>query len=974
MPANLYIAFCEDNQSVANEISKKLSPSGFKFELLSSKTVGDNLEGLTYLIARTKGPGMLLLSDNFLKDERCMINMLSFLQNSAVAEKMQIVVIDGQYQNETVETAFDRVSNVIQYMNYWQEKYLEMRKQKRSLDSASETSLNDRLQRVKDISSEIGDFLRLVRNKDFWTQDQFVYNNYEVFFKKFGNKSLHDNFTKSAKTVAPTETKASSAPPAMPTPEAPTVSGKETTPEVLSINDRFAKKPSVAKEVPPPTPSKVVPPPEPKPEPVMEKTKMTEESQKVITVNEMFEKTESDSSSEKNKSLSLVEQAIQAANRIKKIHDEQAPKEEEEIEEVLAEVENFDVSDTLAIKPELENPDLEKDNLESQKALESVFKNDAVEEISEDEVIEELDIPMEDEALSPEMDTEEAFSNTMGEMENFYEEEDDDDIDVMEGLEIEDDDEEEIEEEFEEIYSDEEIEDIEEEIEIEDVVFPEDVPGVDLTEHINAAQSLLKKGAVTEGVQMFEGLLQQHPEDAALRFAYAIALWQEVHKPKLAIQQLERTIKIDSDFVPAYRALGELAEQNNDFLLAKGYFEKVIYLNPDESGIYYKLGLITAGFYAEKPKLAAKYFKKAIQQEPNKEDAYYRLGLLQSEFLEKDKKALDNFHKTLEINPVHPFANYDIALLYHKMGDQKNAAVYYKKAWTINPEIKTSENDKAFFYEEPVADLSSETATVQMHKPLYDNDKIILITGATSGIGRATAEIFASHGFRIIITGRRVERLKILKTFFEGKYNTSVKTLQFDVRNIDAVKSIINNLEEEWQNIDVLINNAGLAKGFAPVHEGDIDHWETMIDTNIKGLLYLTRAVSPSMVKRRSGQIINVCSTAGKEVYPNGNVYCATKYAVDALTKGMRLDLYKHNIRVGQVSPAHVEETEFARVRFEDEEKAKIYEDFQPLKSSDVADAIFYMVNTPAHVNVQDIVLMGRQQANSTNIDRSGRD
>ena len=171
------------------------------------------------------------------------------------------------------------------------------------------------------------------------------------------------------------------------------------------------------------------------------------------------------------------------------------------------------------------------------------------------------------------------------------------------------------------------------------------------------------------------------------------------------------------------------------------------------------------------------------------------------------------------------------------------------------------------------------------------------------------------------------------------------------------------------------MNNAGKAKGFDPIHEGHLEHWDEMIDTNIKGLLYLTRAVTPGMVARRQGHVINVASTAGKEVYPKGNVYCATKFAVDALTKSMRLDLHRHDIRVSQVAPAHVEETEFALVRFDgDQEKANIYEGFQPLTSRDVAETVFFIAQQPAHVNILDVVLQGTQQASSTVIDRSGRD
>lgn len=248
----------------------------------------------------------------------------------------------------------------------------------------------------------------------------------------------------------------------------------------------------------------------------------------------------------------------------------------------------------------------------------------------------------------------------------------------------------------------------------------------------------------------------------------------------------------------------------------------------------------------------------------------------------------------------------------------------------------------------------------------------ILITGATSGIGRATAKLLATKNHHLILTGRRQEKLEKLKRQLENEHEILVDILTFDVRNVEEVETALNFLPE--QKIDVLVNNAGLAKGFSEIHEGNLQHWEQMIDTNIKGLLYVSRIVSKWMVKNKSGQIINICSVAGKEPYPNGNVYCATKHAVDALTKTMRIDLHKYNIRVGQVSPGHVEETEFALVRFDgDEERSKIYEDFQPLKSSDVAEIIEFMISRPPHVNIQDVDVFGTQQATATIVDRSGK-
>lgn len=249
--------------------------------------------------------------------------------------------------------------------------------------------------------------------------------------------------------------------------------------------------------------------------------------------------------------------------------------------------------------------------------------------------------------------------------------------------------------------------------------------------------------------------------------------------------------------------------------------------------------------------------------------------------------------------------------------------------------------------------------------------KCVLITGATSGIGLATAREFAIHGYDLILTARREDRLKEVSDELSLNSTIEVQTLCFDIRDQKACATAMASITKP---IDVLVNNAGLARGLDFIHEGDLTHWEEMIDTNLKGLLYMTRLISPGMVERKSGHIINLCSTAGKEVYPKGNVYCATKFAVEALTKAIRADLYTHGIRVSQVSPGHVEETEFARVRFDwDVEKANIYKDFNPLTSKDVAEAIYFIASRPPHVNVQDILMMGTQQAGSMMVDRSGR-
>lgn len=245
--------------------------------------------------------------------------------------------------------------------------------------------------------------------------------------------------------------------------------------------------------------------------------------------------------------------------------------------------------------------------------------------------------------------------------------------------------------------------------------------------------------------------------------------------------------------------------------------------------------------------------------------------------------------------------------------------------------------------------------------------KVALVTGATSGIGEATACMFASNGYDIIITGRRSERLKALKTKLE-KDSTRVLDLCFDVKIEMQVKDIFENLPQEWREIDVLVNNAGLAAGLESIDRGDSDDWNRMIDTNVKGLLYVTTQVVKLMKENNTGgHIINIGSIAGKEVYPNGNVYCATKHAVDALTKGMRMDLLKYNIKVTQICPGAVE-TEFSLVRFHDDaERAKaVYQGYESLVAIDIADCIWFAVSRPKHVNINDMVVMPSAQASST--------
>ncbi len=243
-------------------------------------------------------------------------------------------------------------------------------------------------------------------------------------------------------------------------------------------------------------------------------------------------------------------------------------------------------------------------------------------------------------------------------------------------------------------------------------------------------------------------------------------------------------------------------------------------------------------------------------------------------------------------------------------------------------------------------------------------NKTALITGATSGIGEATAYEFAKHGINLVLCGRRLKRLNTIKKALERL--TNVHILNFDVRNKDETLKAIESLPKDFKNIDILINNAGNAHGLDPIHSGNTDDWDAMMDINVKGLLYVSKAIIPQMTERQSGHIINIGSSAGKEVYPKGNVYCASKHAVLAITEGMRIDLNPFGVKVGSINPGLVE-TEFSQVRFKGDAIAdNVYKGFKALQAKDIAEIIYFAISRPSHVNIADLLVFPTAQASST--------
>ncbi len=500
---------------------------------------------------------------------------------------------------------------------------------------------------------------------------------------------------------------------------------------------------------------------------------------------------------------------------------------------------------------------------------------------------------------------------------------------------------------------------------------------------IKDALAWIARGNRELGLEVFRVALEQYPNHEQLRQEYEKAQTTELGTE-------EENSENDAN---AYEAAGDSAFNDGDFLMAKYCWDRAAENNPNLNGIWRKLGLMTSEQLSGYTETSIAYLKKSLAQIPDDQEIIARLTTLGEVVIMPEQPQEVVAIPALEPEVVVVPEQAAVAILEQNeeeetkydltsdiiAGEEITTTTSEPLSGTIlsavQPEPVTPEQatDIALQYQPTLTNETVPETTTAPHFPQQRNE-IVLITGATSGIGKATAIEFARHGYRLIITGRRVELLFDLRNQLETNFGVEVLPLVFDVRDQRAVEGSLTQLPESWRAIDILINNAGLAKGLAPIHEGELQHWETMIDTNIKGLLYVSQIISRGMVERRKGHIVNLSSSAGKEAYPNGNVYCATKFAVEALTKSMRFDLYKFGIRVSQVSPGHVEDTEFALNRFDgDTEKAKIYSDFQPLTATDVAEAIWFIASRPAHVNVQDVYMFSTQQASATVVDRSGR-
>jgi NADP-dependent 3-hydroxy acid dehydrogenase YdfG/Tfp pilus assembly protein PilF len=866
-----FLIYSEKNKAFANDFVADMARVGLEF-IRDERHLESREQDNALLDRETQMPIVLLLSDNFLHSKECMYQAFRFVENSRLRSRLHTLVIEGVAPNgQSVPTHFERVSNVIQYMNYWQDMYLEMRRE-RAADH-NNAAFERELQMIRSISSEVGEFLRLLKEAPYQYFDQAYAHKFREFFSSLQLTHLATNYL------------------ALPEYDYKKQGNHHAVSHVVE---------TIVQEKPTPTPVAEVEIPE----------EVVAPEPQVAPVQENPQ--------------TIVEQLAEQKRK------EQAEKENEAREAL---VESPVLSHVMNSVEEMANDDAKISNMKSSifpernvtkdkssfELLQSLFEDEAQEENLVKKVAQEV----------AETNTNELLHDTPK-----------------------------IVEENQDMKKD--------EVTI-------------LSENEQSEEETVEAIA--------ERLVNKYEEPPTLTDQDVLV---EEAKAPHSKESLETILEDEDNQPQALVLLGEQAEKEGNFLLAKTYYEKAESLNEDYPGLAFRLATLLNHEFKGQNKAAAKYYKKSIRENPNDEEALYNYGVILYEHLGENKKALELFDRVLELAPRHPFANYDKAVIHYEKGSLKKAAAAYLAAVELNPELKTEQNDRAFQVDrylakmqeaaekaeaERIALATAEAERLAAEKAAAIPPKVVLITGATSGIGLATAREFAKQGESLILTGRRGGRLESLKQELENEFGVQVSTLVFDVRDAKSCAEQFESLPEALKNVDFLINNAGLASGFDPIHEGNLSDWETMIDTNIKGLLYMTRLVVPGMVARKKGHIVNISSIAAKQMYPNGNVYSATKAAVDALTKSMRLDLLPHHIRVSSVSPGHVEETEFALVRHHgDADKANIYKKFRPLTAADVAEAIHFIVSRPAHVTINDLDLSGTQQATTTMVDKSGRE
>jgi len=877
------LAYCIDNVQIAEEIENRISAaSPYQFDHVYCKR-NTNEASIAERLEDFSGPILLIISDNFLKSAQCMKKGLAFLQKKGA--QVLPVVADGFAADDDsgrvkkIQTNFERVSDIIQYINFWQDQYLDLRRQKRQIEGLDEETFSAHLKVMREISSEAGEFLRLLRNMDYVSSEELMAENFRRFFDSIDDKDGWESFRLADQEyLAKREEEAG-------TPKEDIADEEPELMEDEPVDNREESSPSRAPEEAGEAPRK---------ETAVEVITQEEEDEEEAEQDE--EEPEAEAEETHYDRQAILQEAAELAN---------AGEYQQSIK-LLA--------DTVATHPT-------DSELRYRYALTLAQKQDHLPAARE-----QMDVLLE---MAPGNTPAQFLKGELAELAGDYDmartqyeaiaESNPDHPDIFYRLGI-----------------------------ILANHFPEEA------DHAAAA---------------FRRAFEINSDNEDAYYQYAMLLNETMGRSQEAAEYFKKVLDKQANHPFANYDLALLHHRQGEIEKARKFYLLAVEVNPElqteENDIAFAVDQPAEPVEEETPTVSeeAPALPDNVEEEVETRTLEFELEL-------SDEQEEEEEEEEEEETIPEPLRQQD-AFVAGEINGSPSVEETQEEEEEDNPIDALKKNIERLEHMMKERGKSAEKPVVSRE----GEGKIVMITGATSGIGRATARVFAEKGYRLILTGRRRERLERLQRIFSELYDTESRILVFDVRHVDELKKVFGEeLDFEWRQIDILINNAGKAKGLDPIYRGRLDHWEEMIDTNIKGLLYLTRAVTPYMVKRRTGHIINIGSTAGKEVYPAGNVYNATKFAVDAITKAMRLDLVDFNIRVSQISPGHVEHTEFAKVRFDgDEEKAKIYEDFIPLTADDVAQTIHFIASQPRHVNIQDIVLSGTQQAGPTKIARSGR-
>ncbi len=959
----IFLTYCTENEVAVQNFAKDLERVGINF-VHDTRQLAERSQ-LEKEYYTSNAPIYLFITDNFLKSNDCMRDILDFLRNPRLQQRIHPIVmegtqiVDGRY--ETMPTKFERVGDVIRYINHWQEGYQALRNKQRTASNAEKNIIDKKIAEVRHISNTvIGELLRELRTANRIDFSRLKADSFKRVFETLGagGTILHERYK-----LQPTYV------PFVPEP----VLVEETIEELVSTIAEESKETHTNGVDTNGSYVDIVDNTSPVIETPVEET-LKEPIAKVVET--VTNETEETIESPVDDILDTIENAVEDRTEVvENVMEETIMDEEPDVNLNLQNIPGINLLPTENDEKEEVAENGSDEETPISENIEVFDENTVIiDESDSEEVLGEM--PTSDETpISTEIENtiEETILEVEQEIEeHFEEEEDEEDIEIEEGYE-----------DLDQENKEEDILDILEEGEEEDEGKEDELIAVKDSENLlDIANAFIENGDYGAAQDAYLALLTEQPKNGAAHYEYAVLLQDHLDNPRLANAHLEKASDLHPNNQDIFMRLAMIAENEADHIQAKRYYERVILLNLDHEQAYYKLGKLLMLHTNNQEFVAASYFQRALTLDDEYGEAHLEYGRLLNQYFKKYKKAEKHYKKAIKHLDDESEAVYELAELYlNPLAKKKKAKKLFQKVVELDARFNTDEHFAKFGLER-VVEVIEEVEETEMQlgdgqsTDGGDNEptKIVFITGATSGIGKATAVLFAEHNYKIIITGRRVERLEELRDYLTTAYNAKVLPLAFDIRDQQKVAEIVDALPKNWREIDVLVNNAGLAKGFAPINEGELWHWETMIDTNLKGLLYITRIIAPLMVERQTGHIINIGSIAGKETYPNGNVYCATKSAVDALTKGMRLDLHKHNIRVTGIHPGHVE-TEFALVRFDgNETKANIYADFQPLKAMDVADTIYYVATRPPHVNIEDIVMWGTQQASATVIDKSGRD